>query len=86
MSTAERSSTAFGIQLKSARHARGMTQEELANRTDMHASNVGRMERGEANPSLSTMARLAAALGIDLGQLLSGIPAANCDECSANSG
>jgi len=52
-----------------------MTQEELANMTDMHASNVGRIERGAANPSLSTMVRLARALDIDLGDLVRGIPA-----------
>ncbi|HEY0248712.1 MAG TPA: helix-turn-helix transcriptional regulator [Gryllotalpicola sp.] len=65
---------AFGEQLRQARLERGITQEELANLTGMHSSNVGRIERGAANPSLSTMARLAHALGTDLGELLRGVP------------
>lgn len=68
------SSIAFGEHLKRARHARGLTQEQLAHLSNMHGSNVRRMERGEANPSLSTMARLAAALDVSLADLVRGIP------------
>lgn len=68
------SSIMFGEHLKRTRHARGLTQEQLAHLTDMHAANVGRMERGGANPSLSTMARLAHALEVDLADLVRGIP------------
>lgn len=75
MKLSVRASICFGARLKRARHARGWTQEQLANRTDMHASNVRRLERGEANPSLSTMARLAAALEVQLAELVHGIPA-----------
>jgi len=60
--------------VKRTRHARGLTQDQLANKTEMHAANVRRMERGDANPSLSTMARMAAALEVDLADLVRGIP------------
>lgn len=42
--------------------------------SDMHASNVRRIERGEANPGLSTMARLAVALDVQLAELVVDIP------------
>lgn len=67
-------SIVFGEHVKRARHARGLTQDQLANRTDMHASNVRRMERGDANPSLSTMTRVAAALEVEVADLVRGIP------------
>ncbi|MCL2514796.1 MAG: helix-turn-helix transcriptional regulator [Microbacteriaceae bacterium] len=74
MATTDRTSATFGERLRRVRVERGLTQEDLAHRTDMHASNIGRMERGDSNPSLSTMERLARALEVELGVLLTGIP------------
>jgi ribosome-binding protein aMBF1 (putative translation factor) len=43
----------------------GITQTELARRLGMKQPAVARLEAGEHNPSLDTLARLSSALGID---------------------
>ena len=47
----------------SARKSNGFTQKELAARTGITQADISRLENGEANPSLKTIKRLAAALG-----------------------
>jgi ribosome-binding protein aMBF1 (putative translation factor) len=46
-----------------ARKASGLTQTEVAARMETSASTVARLERGEINPTLSTVQRFAAAVG-----------------------
>ena len=43
----------FGKKLRQFRLEKGMTIEELANTLDLHTSQVGRIERGEINTSIS---------------------------------
>ena len=50
-------------QLARLRILRGLTQQELAERAGMTQSVVARVESGRANPSLTTLERLAEALG-----------------------
>ncbi|WP_051142600.1 helix-turn-helix domain-containing protein [Gryllotalpicola ginsengisoli] len=64
----------FGVRLRRLRSSLGLTQEQLALLTGINPSNLGKIERGTANPSLATMTRIAVALGVDLGTLLSGVP------------
>ncbi len=45
------------------RKENGLTQKEFAARTGITQADISRLENGEANPSLKTMKRLAAALG-----------------------
>ena len=40
-----------------------LTQQELADRTGVNRSDISKIENGNANPSLKTMKRLAAAMG-----------------------
>ena len=40
-----------------------LTQQELAARTGINRSDISKIENGNANPSLKTMKRLAAAMG-----------------------
>ena len=56
----------FVRQVIAARHAQGITQAELARRTGIQQSNLSRLERGEYNPSLAFMKRVAAGLGRQL--------------------
>lgn len=46
-----------------ARKTNGLTQKELSARAGITQADISRLENGEANPSLKTMKRLAAALG-----------------------
>jgi len=43
----------FGKKLRQFRMENNMTIEELANTLDIHTSQVGRIERGEINTSIS---------------------------------
>lgn len=56
--------------LRSLRAARGISQEALADLADLHRTYVGSIERCERNVSLDNVERLAAALGVDICQLL----------------
>jgi hypothetical protein len=46
-----------------------LTQEALAERTELHLTHVGGMEGGVRNPSYSTLQKLAAGLGVSVGTL-----------------
>ncbi len=60
---------AFGMRLRELRLARELSQEQLAAKADLHWTYVGGIERGERNPSLVNITRLAAALGVQPGAL-----------------
>lgn len=52
--------------LAAARSKAGMTQKELAQKTGIYQADISRIERGLANPSLSTLKRLAAGMNASL--------------------
>ena len=49
-----------------ARKNNGLTQTQLAAKTGIDQSDISRIETGEANPSLNTLKRLAAGMGMKL--------------------
>ena len=49
-----------------ARKAAGITQKELSERTGIDQSDISKLENGSANPSLRTLQRLAAGMGMKL--------------------
>jgi len=53
------------------RIARGLSQEKLAERADIHRTYVGDVERGLRNIALVNMHRIASALGVSLSSLIS---------------
>lgn len=53
-------------QIVEARLAQGMTQQELAERCGMKPANLCRLENGNGNPSLLTLAKIARGLGREL--------------------
>ena len=56
--------------LRQFRKAHGYSQEELANRCELHRTYIGSVEREERNVSLSTLEVLAKALGVSVPELL----------------
>lgn len=60
---------AFGKRLKELRVSKDLTQVQLAEKAGIAYSQIGRIERGEQNPTLSTMFVLAKALDSDLNEL-----------------
>ena len=49
-----------------ARNSAGLTQKELSERSGIARADISRMENGNANPSLRTLRKLAAGLGMNL--------------------
>jgi transcriptional regulator with XRE-family HTH domain len=59
----------FGNRVRVLRNAAGISQEELAFRAGIHRTYLGGIERGERNPSLKNIARIAKALNIKISEL-----------------
>jgi len=49
-----------------ARKSSGLTQKELAERTGIAQGDISKLENGNANPSIRTLQRLAAGMGMTL--------------------
>lgn len=60
---------AFGKNLRQIREANKLSQEALSSKMDTSPSQVGRIERGEINPTVSTLKVIADALRIDIKDL-----------------
>ena len=60
---------AFGIRIRELRLSQHLSQEKLANLADIPLSQVGRIERGEINASISTSNAIAKALKMELYEL-----------------
>ena len=56
----------YGQTLKLIREARGLSQEELAFKTDLHRTYISLLERDRKSPSLRTVTKIATALGMTL--------------------
>lgn len=61
---------AIGNRIRDLRKERNISQEELANEADIPLSQIGRIERGETNPTISTLYAISKALIISLKNLL----------------
>ena len=49
-----------------ARQKSGLTQKELSERTGIAQGDISKLERGNANPSIRTLQRLARGMGMSL--------------------
>lgn len=63
----------FGPNLRYWRNARGYSQERLAQRADLHRTEIGLLERGEREPKLGIITKLAGALGVSPDVLFEGL-------------
>lgn len=66
--------TNLAINTNRLRNAAGMSQSELARAAGTTQPAISKIERGEANLRLTTVARLAAALGVEASELLADSP------------
>lgn len=60
----------FGLLVRKHRKEKNMSQEQLALLCNMDRSYLGRIERGEVNPTLEKIYELAKSLGVNVKDLL----------------
>ena len=70
----------LGRKIATRRKALGWTQDALAERVGVDAETISRFERGAHLPSLPTLEKLAVALRVETGELLSKNTATRADE------
>jgi transcriptional regulator with XRE-family HTH domain len=61
----------LGMRIREMRKSAGMTQEELGERASLNYKFIGELERGRVNVGLDSIARIAGALGVKIGDLFS---------------
>ena len=52
-----------GLNLQRLRREKGLSQEELADRANIHQTYLSGVERGKRNPTITVLQRIAEALG-----------------------
>ena len=57
-----------GARVRSYRLQRGLTQEELAERADLHNTYIGQIERGEKNLSIVSLDKILIALNVSFSE------------------
>jgi len=67
--------TALGVRIKALRLERDLQQRQLAEKAQLTPSMVSQIESGRLTPSLHTLGRIAAALGVPIATLFDGQPA-----------
>lgn len=60
----------LGENIKRIRKEKHLTQMQLAVKIESHEQNIGRIERGEVNPTASTLYQIAQGLGVELRELV----------------
>jgi transcriptional regulator with XRE-family HTH domain len=61
---------AFGDSVRHLRQQLGLSQDDFAAAAGIHRTYVGGVERGERNPTLTSITRIAAALNVSASELL----------------
>jgi transcriptional regulator with XRE-family HTH domain len=60
----------FAQNVRAARERAGLTQEQVADASGIHSTEVSRIERGLRDPRISTVLRLARAMGVPASELV----------------
>jgi transcriptional regulator with XRE-family HTH domain len=68
-------SSALGERIRALRAERSLQQRQLAEKAGLTPSMVSQIESGRLSPSLNTVGKLAAALGVPIASLFDGQPA-----------
>ena len=69
----------LALALRQLRHKRGYTQEDLAYRAGLTVAALARIERGQANPTWTTVRRIADALDMGVQALGRAVERADAD-------
>jgi transcriptional regulator with XRE-family HTH domain len=69
-----------GRRISEHRRAARISQMELGELAGVHFTSLGRIERGLANPTLTTLVKIAVALDIDPAELVTGLGADDLPE------
>ncbi len=64
---------AFGNRIRELRQAKGMTQEDLADRCGLFRTYMSRIETGKANPTLTMIHALADSIGVPVQALFDAV-------------
>lgn len=70
----------FGRHVRSLRRARGLTQEQVADRSGLSADTIRRLEHGTFSPSLETLRKLCEGLDLLLSTLFASFEAGERNE------
>ena len=60
----------FGERVRKIRKEKGLSQEELSFRADLHRTYIGMIERAEKNITLTNIGKIAKALGVSIKELM----------------
>ena len=60
----------FGEKVREIRKEKGLSQEELAHKADLHRTYIGMIERAEKNITLLNIEKIANSLQINISNLL----------------
>jgi transcriptional regulator with XRE-family HTH domain len=60
----------FGQRVKTLRKEKGMSQEELAEKSGLNRPYISAIEQGKRNVSLEVMEKLAVAMGLEMRELI----------------
>lgn len=63
----------IGLQVRSLRNAKGLTQDQLAEKVKMTVESISNIERGNVLPPLDTLLRVATQLDVPLVQFFDGL-------------
>lgn len=60
----------FGDNVRRIRKEKGLSQEELAYKADLHRTYIGMIERAEKNITITNIEKIAKALNVSISSLL----------------
>ena len=70
METKENILINFGERVREIRKEKGLSQEELAHKADLHRTYIGMIERAEKNITLLNIEKIANALEVNIKELI----------------
>lgn len=65
----------FGARVRLLRHQQALTQQALAENSELHITYIARIEAGNRNPSLKSISAIAKGLGTSIADLMKGVDA-----------